>query len=216
MKTLTLSTLIIILFASCSKERITANGDKITEVRTLGQFIGVNTNGTNTIHINYGTEFKVELSGSNNLLPYFKTNVMSSTLYLGYEKANVQHDDVEVYITLPVIKKVAIGGASHVNIEGPFLTTDYFRSSISGTGEVIIKDLFESDEVSIDISGDGKADLQKINCKKAEIEISGKGEASVKVKDKLKASISGSGKIYYIGDPEVDASISGSGKVIKF
>ncbi|MNK09399.1 hypothetical protein D3C87_273580 [compost metagenome] len=215
LNTLTLFTLISMLFVSCSKDRITASGDKTTALRTPGQFSGINTNGTNPVYITYGTEFKVELKGSGNLLPYFKTTLMSSTLYLGYEKANVQHDDVEVYITLPAIKKVAIGGTSKINIEGPFPATDYFRLSISGTGEIAVKDAFESAEVSIDISGDGKADLQKISCKKAEVDISGKGEAKVKVQDKLKADISGSGKIYYIGNPEVDADINGLGKVIK-
>lgn len=216
LKTLALFTFICALFVSCSKDRVTASGDKTSEVRNPGQFSGINTNGTNPIYINYGTEFKVELKGSGNLLPYFKTTLMSSTLYLGYEKANVQHDDVEIYVTLPGIKKVATGGNSKIYIQGSFPATDYFRLSISGSGEVTVNDYFDSDKVLIDISGDGRADLQKINCKKAEVDISGRGEAKVKVQDKLKADISGSGKIYYFGNPEVDADISGTGKVIKF
>lgn len=215
MKVLISFTLISILFIGCSKDRLTASGDKTTETRFPGEFTGLNASGSNPVHITYGTAFKIELKGSGNLLPYFKTKIMSSTLYLGYEKASVQQDDVEVFITLPVIKKLAISGKSTVDIEGSFAATDYFRLSISGTGHAIVKDAFESDEVLIDISGSGKADLQKISSKKAEVNISGKGDAIVKVQDKLKARISGSGKIYYTGDPEVDAELSGSGKVIK-
>jgi hypothetical protein len=216
MKILTLFTLTGILLIGCSKDRLTASGDKITETRFPGEFNGVNTSGTNKVYISYGTEFKVELRGSNNLLSHFKTNVMSSTLYLGYENANVQHDDVEVFVTLPVVKKVAISGSGAVSIEGSFPVTNSFRLSISGSGETIVKSPFESDEVLVDISGSGMADLQKINCKKADIDVSGSGDARVTVQQNLKARISGSGKIYYTGNAEVDADVSGSGKVIKF
>lgn len=216
MRILTLFTLIGILFIGCSKDRLTASGDKITETRFPGEFNGVNTSGTNPVYITYGTEFKVELRGSNNLISHFKTNVMSNTLYLGYENANVQHDDVEVFITLPTLKKIAISGSSTVNIDGSFPATNSFRLSISGSGGTIVKDPFESDEVLVDISGSGKADIQKINSKKADIDVSGSGDARVTVQNNLKARISGSGKIYYTGNAEVDADVSGSGKVIKF
>lgn len=215
MKVLILLTLISVLFIGCSKERLTASGDKTIEIRFPGEFTGLNTSGSNPVHITYGTTFKIELKGSGNLLPYFKTRNMSSTLYLGYEKESVQHDDVEVFVTMPVIKKLAISGKSTVNIERTFPATDYFRLSISGSGRVLIKDAFEADEVLIDISGNGRADLQKISSKEADVNISGKGDASVKVQDILKARISGSGNVYYTGDPEVDAKLSGSGKVIK-
>ncbi len=215
MKVLISFTLISILFIGCSKDQLTASGDKTTEARFPGEFTGLNASGSNPVHITYGATFKVELKGSGNLLPYFKTKVMSSTLYLGYEKANVQQDDVEVFVTIPVIKKLAISGKSVVDIEGSFAATDDFWLSISGTGQAVVKDAFDSDEVFIDISGNGKADVQKISSKEAEVNISGKGDVSLKVENKLKARISGSGKVYYSGDPEVDAEISGSGKVIK-
>lgn len=215
MKVLISFTLICTLFAGCSKDRLTASGDKTTETRFPGEFTGLSTSGSNPVHIAYGTTFKIELKGSGNLLPYFKTRVMTSTLYLGYEKASVQHDDVEVFITLPIIKKLAISGKSTVSIAGSFAATDYFRLSISGTGQVFVKDAFQSDEVLIDISGNGKADLQNISSKDAKVHLSGKGDVSIKVQNKLKARISGSGNVYYTGDPEVDAALTGSGKVIK-
>jgi len=206
---------ISILFIGCSKDKLTASGDKTTDTRYPGEFTGINTSGSTPVQITYGTEFKVELKGSNNLIPYFKTNIINGTLYLGYENASVQHDDIEVYVTLPVIRKAVLSGSGKINIEGAFPSVHELKLSISGSGDILVKDSFDSDETLVNISGSGKADLLKVNSKKAEVDISGSGNASLKVQDKLEAKISGSGKIYYSGSPEVDADVSGSGKVIK-
>lgn len=206
---------ISILFIGCSKDRLTASGDKTTDTRYPGEFTGISTSGSTPVQITYGTEFKVELKGSNNLIPYFKTNIINGTLYLGYENASVQHDDVEAYITLPVIRKVTLSGSGKINIEGDFPAVHELKLSISGSGDILVKDPFDSDESLVSISGSGKVDLLKVNSKEAEVDISGSGNASLKVQNKLEAKISGSGKIYYSGSPEVDADVSGSGKVIK-
>ncbi|MBB5436406.1 hypothetical protein HDC92_000070 [Pedobacter sp. AK017] len=216
MRILTLITLLGILFTGCSKDKLSASGDKITEERNPGDFNGISTSGSNSVYITYGTEFKVVLKGSNNLIPYFKTSVTGNTLYLGYEKASVQHDDVEVFVTLPSIRKVSISGSGKTLLQGSFPRAIDFKLSISGSGNATVQDAFDSDEVLVQISGSGKADLQQINARKAQIDISGSGDAKLKVEEKLKARISGSGKIYYTGNPDVDADVSGSGKVIKF
>jgi hypothetical protein len=206
---------ISILFIGCSKDKLTASGDKMTETRYPGEFTGVNTSGSSPVKIIYGAEYKVELKGSNNLIPRFKTNLINGTLYIGYENASVQHDDIEVYVTLPLIRKVVLSGSGKISIEGTFRSVNELKLSISGSGDILVKDPFDSDESLVNISGSGKADLLKVNSKKAEVDISGSGNASLQVQDKLEANISGSGKIYYIGSPDVDADISGSGKVIK-
>lgn len=216
MRTLILFALSCILFTSCTKDKLTASGDKITEERFPGDFNGINTSGSTTVQISYGSEFKVVLKGSNNLIPYFKTNIIGNTLYLGYEKASVQHDDVIAFVTLPSIRKVAISGSGKISLQGNFPAVGDFKVAISGSGDASVQDTFEADEVLVNLSGSGKADLQQINARKAEVSISGSGDARVKVQEKLKARISGSGKVYYTGNADVDADISGSGKVLKF
>lgn len=216
MRTLILLALFSILLTSCSKDRLTASGDKITEERFPGDFNGISTSGSTTVQITYGVEFKVVLKGSNNLIPYFKTNVIGNTLYLGYEKASVQHDDVTVFVTLPSIRKLSLSGSGKINLQGDFPAAADFKVSISGSGDVSIQDAFDADEILVNLSGSGKADLQQVNAKNAEVSISGSGDARVKVQEKLKARISGSGKVYYTGNAVVDADISGSGKVLKF
>lgn len=215
MKALILFALSSLLLISCSKDRLTASGDKTTETRSVRDFTGVKSSGANDVHITYGTEFKVTLKGSDNLIPYFKTEIIGNTLHLGYERVNVRRDDIEVFVTLPEIQYVSLSGSGSVDIYGTFPTVDFFDLSISGSGEVEVEDAFNADETVVKISGSGEADLEKLSTRHADINISGSGDAKLKVQESLKARISGSGKIYYKGNPQVDSQISGSGKVIK-
>lgn len=208
-------TCISILFISCSKDKLTASGDKTSEIRFPGTFTGITTSGSTPVQITYGTELKVEIKGSNNLIPYFKSKIINGTLYLGYENASVQHDDIEVNLTLPLIKKIAVSGSGKIELNGNFKPVDELKISISGSGSILARDVFETEETTVNISGSGKADILKIISTEAEVDISGSGNASLNILNKLKARISGSGKIYYSGSPEVDADVSGSGKVIK-
>ncbi|ETZ22958.1 head GIN domain-containing protein [Pedobacter sp. V48] len=216
MRNLLLYVYISLLFISCSKDRLTASGDKITEERNPGNFTGINASGSNPVHVVYGTDFKVVLKGSDNLVPHFKTKVMSSVLYLEYERTSVQHDDIEVFITMPLIDRVSLSGSGEVEIKGQFPDVDTFRASLSGSGEIEVDETFNARQAKVDISGSGNADLEKLNVKNADIDISGSGDVKIKVQELLKAAISGSGKVYYWGTPQVNSDISGSGKVIKF
>lgn len=215
MRFLLLITCVNILFIGCSKDRLTASGDKTTDIRFPGEFTGINTSGSTPVKITYGTEFKVELKGSDNLIPYFKTNIINGTLYLGYENASVQHDDIEVFVTLPVFRKAALSGSGKIHIEGNFPSINELKISISGSGDVLVKDSFEATKIFVNISGSGKADLLKVIAENADVDISGSGNTSLTIQNKLRVEISGSGKVYYNGSPDVDADISGSGKVIK-
>lgn len=207
---------ISIFLMSCTKEKLTASGDKITETRTPGNFNGVNINGSRTIYVNYGTEYKVEIKGSKNLIPFFKTSIINDVLYLSYEKVNVFHDDLEIMVTLPEIKNAALSGSGKILISGDFPLVDKLKASASGSGEIRADSPFEVNDLLINISGSGKINLEKIVAKDADVDISGSGDARINLTEELKARISGSGKLYYSGNPEIDSSISGSGKLIKF
>lgn len=215
MKKILLYTVFACLLMACSKDKLTANGDKTTETRQPGNFTGVNTSGSTIIHINYGTEHKVVLKGSNNLIPYYKTEIINGILYLGYQKASVQHDDLEAFVTLPYLNNISVSGSSNVDIAGQFPTIETFKVSISGSGEIEADDLLTAKETNVNISGSGEADLKKLNSKKADVDLSGSGEVKIGVETHLKVRISGSGKVQYLGLPEIDSKISGSGKLIK-
>ncbi len=216
MRTILFITIISLLSISCTKDRLTADGNIITEVRKPGNFTGVNSSGSNPITVTYGTEYKVEIKGSANLIPRYKTEIHNGTISLGYEHVNIHKDDIEVFVTLPELTKAAMSGSGRLWIDGNFPAQDLFRLSISGSSKTTVRGSFSANEVNVDISGSGDANLENIQAKKGDVRISGSGDIRLNVQNSLKARISGSGKVYYKGNATVDSEISGSGQVIKF
>lgn len=206
----------ILGFTSCKKELITANGHVITEDRNVGQFTGISSGGNTPVQIRYGKSYNVSVKGSANIVPYFTTHVVNNRLSIGFDHANIRHDDVEVVITMPTFNRVLLSGSGKIEIEDGFDTLPFLNVVISGSGDVQSNRYLYAREVDIEISGSGRADFKKLNAKYADVSISGSGNALLQVEEKLKASISGSGKVYYGGNPLIEQHISGSGKVIRF
>ena len=204
------------LSIACTKDRLKGDGNIITEVRKPGNFTGMFSSGSSPVTITYGLEFKVEIKGSANLIPKYKTEIRNGVINLGYEQVNVQDDDIEVFITMPEIKTVSMSGSGRLWIDGNFPGHEMFRLSISGSSGTTVRGTFPTNEINVDISGSGYAELENIQAKKGDVRISGSGDVRMTVENILKARISGSGKIYYTGNATVDSEISGSGKVIKF
>ncbi len=216
MRSILFIAIIGLLSISCTKDRLSADGNIITDVRKPGTFTGVSSSGSNPITITYGTEYKVEVKGSANLIPRYKTEVRNGVIHLGYEHVNVQNDDIEVFVTLPGLTKAAMSGSGKLWIDGNFPAQDVFRLSVSGSSKTIVRGAFTANEVNVDISGSGDASMENIQAKKGDVRISGSGDVRLNIQNTLKARISGSGKVYYTGDATVDSEISGSGQVIKF
>jgi hypothetical protein len=215
MKNSILILLFAAIFTSCSEERIGASGTQVSETRKREAFNSVSTSGSNRIHITYGSVYEVKLRGSDNLISHFKTKVVDDELHLGYEDFNVSDDDIEVFVTLPVLRGVEMSGSGQVTINGAFPTQGSLEFQSSGSGALEVQDAFQADAVDVTVSGSGKTDVQRIHSKTAEVQISGSGEVMVAPKEALKVSVSGSGKAYYTGNPRIDSSISGSGEVIR-
>lgn len=207
---------IMFFLGSCKKDNLTANGDMTTVTRNLAAFASLHSSGSTPIHIVYGNTYKVEVKGSSNLIPYFKTVVSNGKLEVGYERASVRHDDVEVTVTMPTVSRISLSGSSQVDLGGNFPLIDFLNVDISGSAVVLLKESAAANNVTIDISGSGSVDFEKLSCKNVEASLSGNGNARLTVRDKLKASVSGSGIVYYAGNPVVEAHVSGTGKVIKF
>ncbi len=217
MKTLVVTLISIsVLFSSCLKERLEGNGNIVTEVRSLSNFSGVVNSGSKHIHVNYGSEYKVELRGSSNLIPAYRTRITNGDLSFYYDEVNVRYDDLEVYVTMPAIQRANLSGSGKISINGNFPSQNNFESSVSGSGDIQVFGGMEVDELDVSISGSGTTNFLTMICRRAEVFISGSGNAKVNVREHLKVKISGSGKTYYSGNPTIETDISGSGKVVRY
>lgn len=104
---------------------------------------------------------------------------------------------------------VHISGSGTVQVDA--LECNTFKSSVSGSGDIILAG--SAKEMNCSISGSGKINAWPMVADSVYCKVSGSGDFEVHAIDYLNVSISGSGSVMYKGEPRIDQSISGSGKV---
>ena len=205
---------ISVSFISCTKEKIRGNGPTSTETRNHANFTGVAAFGSSAVYITQGTAFKVEVKGYSNLIPYYETTVVNNILELKYQNdVNVKNDNIEVYITMPVLNKISIYGSGDISTSGVFPGNTDFNATISGSGNINFSSGTSQNFYST-ISGSGNIYTIDMIADKAETEVSGSGNTEITANTSLKVRIAGSGNVYYRGTPVITSTISGSGAVI--
>ncbi|MCJ8166695.1 DUF2807 domain-containing protein [Pontibacter sp. E15-1] len=202
----------------------------MTRTLDIRDFEGVTVSGDMRVFIKKGSPQQVEVKGQPNVLDELETAVSGQVWDIAFARCLRNHQTVQVFITVPELRKAHIGGSGYVELEDRFKADD-FDASVSGSGSMKLK--LNTDRLTSRISGSGyieasgKADRQEIaisgsgnqnsyglTSKETEVEISGSGKAQVFVKDRLDVDISGSGRVLHKGNAKVNASVSGSGKVI--
>jgi hypothetical protein len=205
----------IVFLSSCTKERITGSGSSSSEHRSINGFTSVQMSGSTNVIVKQGNSFDVQVQGYNNLLPYFETRVSNGVLLLGYKNnVNVDNDNIQVTVTLPVLSGLSILGSGDMQAIGNFTGSSTMEAKISGSGNILIEQGI-TENFYCTISGSGNIQAFGLQSRKAETNSSGSGSIQLSTTDELKVRISGSGDVYYKGNPAVSVQISGSGKVVK-
>lgn len=216
MKNLLIFSFIITLFlTSCEKDVLKANGNIVTETRNPGIFTGVHTSGSNSIHIKYGDEYKVEIKGSSNIIPYYESNIINNKLHLDFQHINIKKNDLDVTVTMPIVNNISNSGSAEIDIYGNFTAIDNLDFTASGSGGIKADADLTVTKLNVNISGSSKVDVKRIVANQVSANLSGSGSAYINAQEKLTAHISGSGNIYYLGNPVIESHISATGKVIR-
>ena len=204
----------LLMLASCTKDRVTGSGAVVTQTRNVTGFTKIVTNGSTNVHLVQGPAFSVQLKGYENLLPYAETRLSGNELSIGYnDVAKIKNDNVEAFITMPVLEGINISGSASVDVHGAFAGNE-ISSTISGSGNI----LFEAGSTPnfmANVSGSGNVYAFGLAAQKASVTVSGSGNIEVKAAADLQVNISGSGTVYYKGQPAISSHISGSGKLVQ-
>ncbi len=217
---------------SCGGLCLEGEGDVESRMLELPRFNGVDVSGSTKVYIRQGNEQQVEVRGQANILDELDTEVQNDgTWEIGFDRCLGSHETVEVFITVRELEKASVGGSGLVELQDVFKSRR-FKSSVSGSGDVLLRLVTEeldahisgsgtiraagvADAQDVSISGSGKYRAYDLDSRKAGISISGSGRAEVAAEEQLDADVSGSGRVYYAGSPHVNSSVSGSGKVMK-
>lgn len=232
-----------LLVASCSfigggglGGGVPGSGNVKTEIREPDAFeaIAIEYPGAEII-VQQGEKETVELEADDNLLPQLSTEVVSGTLTIKSMetdwdamvnptkpvKINITAKDLNtIVLSAPVgtlavddlqtdMLNLVVSGGAQVKLNG--LQTDLLDTVLSGAGDIQASGT--ADEVKLVLSGLGDFNAADLESKKADIELSGMGGATVRVEEELAATITGAGSIQYFGNPHVEQSINGAGSV---
>lgn len=204
------------LFSACSKHLIQGEGRVLTETRALPHFDAVELNGSENIEIVSSTENKVEITGYQNLIIIYRTDVIDGKLVLEMDKEyyNIKNNNLRIKLFTTGINALQMNGSGNAVVRENIGIR--MNSSINGSGSITIGENYFS-EFKATINGSGNINARSAQAEIADTKINGSGNISVTVKNYLSVKIYGSGIIDYWGEPinGVSIKIEGSGKVRK-
>jgi hypothetical protein len=115
-----------------------------------------------------------------------------------------------IIVRAPNIARFDVGGVNSLEVEGyrqPRLSLD-----VSGDGEATVAG--ETDELRLEVAGNGEADLGRLKTKRADVEASGASDVTIAPSDWARLEVSGMGDIRLLTRPaQLETDISGAGKV---
>ena len=221
-------------FAQWGGKKVNGNGDVTTVNRSTGDYDGIKCAGFMDFKLVPGTEGKITIEAESNLIDYIITEVKNGDLIVKVKNnTNLKPSrNKPILITIPFesVNSVSLSGSGDVWNEGTLVSSN-FDSSISGSGDVVLKISSSKAKASVSGSGDltlkgsatdlvasvtGSGDFHGFDLDSTNVDVSvtGSGDAGVNCSGTLKARVTGSGDIEYRGNPtREDSKVTGSGSI---
>ncbi len=188
------------------------------EARNVGNFTSISYQIPGKLILRAGSENKLEISGSPEMLSEIKTEVQGSRLVIeSKSKWNWKWkdgDEIVISITASQLEALRVGGSGTVVGESTFKASN-FSIDVSGSGDVDIN-IEASSEIDADISGSGDLNLSG-KCSTFSSTVSGSGDLDLDltVGNRAAFDISGSGDVKAKGRAdEFKTTISGSSSIV--
>ena len=206
----------ILFLTSCNAQkygRIKGSGNIINEIRNVGSFDKVAVSGSFDVFLVEGNEGKLDIKIEDNLLAYLVTEVDNGKLKIKWKKGTSINTRKAVIITVYYkgIEAVSLSGSGDI-IGKDLLKSNNFKVTVAGSGDIKLN--VKTNEIDAAISGSGDIDLEG-SSESFTAAIAGSGDIdAVNLKtDKAALRISGSGGITITVINELNAKISGSGDI---
>lgn len=221
-------------FSSFSQLKIKGEGEQITKILSLENFNGLNIIGSDDVIVKQGDKQEVKVIGHSNIIDKIELRVRDGVWRVQLQKGNYADYQLKYYITLPEIKSVNLVGSAKVTLSD-FNESKNISLKVISSGDIQLNSLNGLDNLKVEIVGSGnvkanseyslihKMDVKisgsgnfnggNLKAENCEVNITGSGNTTVEVIQKLSAKITGSGNVYYKGQAEIVKEITGSGVV---
>jgi hypothetical protein len=208
---------------------LTAPAVKAQSERTVTDFKSINVSGPMIVYLTMGETQSVRVDADIQDLDHILTAVNNNTLEISTRQM-VTTKEVLVYVTAKELTSVSLSGSGKV-IARSVIKSPSLQVNVTGSGDMAldvgVNDLMvalsgsanlvltgQTQDLKMRVSGTGDADALKMHAQKADVHVSGSGNALVNVNGDLTGSISGSGDIAFTGIPRINnINLRGSGKL---
>ncbi|MGD9056238.1 MAG: head GIN domain-containing protein [Desulfobacterales bacterium] len=203
---------IVIDLNGCSRETVKGSGDVVTEERQLPEFKTIKLKGIGRVSLTQGQMHSIGIQTDDNIMPLIETEVHADQLVISQGNYNLRPTTLEFNVTVAHLKGIAISGSGEVMGKSRFVSEDFY-AKISGSGDVVLE--LDVKDLQTDISGSGSMNLAgQTNRHNASISGSGKINAFDMPARNVSLKVSGSGDCKINATETLDARISGAGDVI--
>ncbi len=186
------------------------------ETRNVSGFTGIASAGSYNVTITMGNTESLRLEGDAVQIAEIETVVEEGVLKIRNKKRNGSWSNnwngkVNVYVNAKSLKSIALSGSGDIDVKGVVKSADV-STVLSGSGSISLA--LDATNYAATISGSGeikasgKADNAKIN-----VNGSGDFEGNGLRTNVTSAKVSGSGDISINADKSLDAAMSGSGNI---
>lgn len=173
----------------------------VTRTVELTDFDKIDVAGVYEINVAVGGGFSVAVSGAPSQIDNAEIAVKNGVLELGQETAGARSwrgFGLTATISMPSLVEIDIAGVAEGDITG--VDAETFRADLSGVGDLTLAG--SCGRLKAQVSGIGELDASDLKCERADIDVSGIGEASVYASEEARASVSGIGEIDVYGSPD--------------
>jgi len=193
---------------------IRGEGPVVTKTIDLENIDGLSLGVPGNVYLTKGNKQKIEIKAQKNIIANIERNVRNGIWKIEFDKNVRNVDKLDIYITLPSFRKLAIAGSGGIIGEDAF-NLDDLEISVAGSGDIDLEGTAK--DLAISVAGSGDINLKNLKTENCEVSIAGSGDCEVHVSERLDVSIAGSGDVKYKGEPaKVKSSIAGSGDVRSF
>lgn len=213
---------------------VTGSDKYITKEVKTDLFNAITLSGSANVIYYQDSTSRVEIYGSDNLIPLMETYVENGTLIVKLKKNTyIRKGKLEIKVFSPHMNNLMINGSGNIGFANGIHTDKDINICINGSGEIQGKG-FHCQNMSITVNGSGDIRLNQIQSKKFIAEISGSGDMSFDGKttiaeyeiagsgdikadnliaETVMANIAGSGDISCYANNKLKARVAGSGNI---
>ncbi len=204
------------------------------ETRNVGSYEGIHIAGHYNVSLFSSSEGTITLEGNAEDLDQIETSIKNGTLVIKQKNSswlnNWFSDQVSIQIPVEEVSKVSLSGSGDIRSDFP-LKTDYFKTNISGSGDITLEieatsvegkitgsgDLQlkgDAERTEFTVTGSGSIEAQNLKAQKGQAQVTGSGDIELYANEELEAKITGSGDVRCFGNPERQITkVTGSGDI---